>query len=71
MQLMYGDDFDESELTTQHQIFSTNFETHSHSITLQESIKFLQNLTTGQRNFLKQVCTVASIILVMPATCCE
>ena len=65
---MYGDDFDESELTTQLQIFSTNFETDSHPITLQESIKFLQHLTSGQRIFLRQVCTVASLILVMPAT---
>ena len=50
------------------QIFSTSFETDSHPITLQESIKFLQNLTSGQRIFLRQVCTVASLILVMPAT---
>ena len=39
-----GDDFDESELATQLQIFSTNFETNSHPVTLQESINFLQNL---------------------------
>jgi len=65
---LYGDDFDESELATQLQIFSTNFETNSHPVTLQESVNFLQNLTSGQRIFLKQVCTVASLILVMPAT---
>ena len=65
---LYGDDFNESDLTTQLQIFSTSFETDSHPITLQESIKFLQNLTSGQRIFLSQVCTVASLILVMPAT---
>ena len=65
---LYGDDFDESELTTQLQIYSTNFEMNSQPVTLQESINFLQNLTSGQRVFLKQVCTVASLILVMPAT---
>ena len=57
-----------SELTTQLQIYSTNFEMNSQPVTLQESINFLQNLTSGQRVFLKQVCTVASLILVMPAT---
>ena len=65
---LYGDDFDEDELTTQLQIFSTNFDTDIHPVTLQGSIKYLQNLTSGQRVFLRQVCTVASLILVMPAT---
>ena len=59
---------EKSKLSTQLQIFSTNFEIHSYPITLQESIKLLQNRTSGQRIFLRQVCTVASLILVMPAT---
>lgn len=65
---MYGDDLDESELMTQLQVFSTNFKLGGSPITLQETIKFLKNLSHGQRVFLKQVCTVVSLILVMPAT---
>ena len=65
---LYGDDLDKSEFMTQLQVFITNFEVNDNPITLQESIKFLQNLSHGQRVFLKQVCTIASLILVMPAT---
>ena len=35
---------------------------------LQEALAFLQGLSTGQRVFLKQVCFLTSLILVMPAT---
>jgi len=38
------------------------------TLSLQKSIKYLQNLISSQRVFLRQVCTVASLILVMPAT---
>jgi len=47
------------------QIFETNFST---AITQQEAISFVQNLSQGQKVYLKQVCTLVSLILVMPAT---
>lgn len=50
------------------QIVSTNFELASDPITLQESIKFLQNLSHGQGVFLKLECSVTSLVLVTPAS---
>ena len=44
------------------------FRYDDHPTTLQETIQLLQNFSHGQRVFLKQVCTVTSLILVMPAT---
>ena len=60
---LYGDNFDESELSTQLQIFSTNFETHSHPITLQESIKLLQNLTSGHLSNTLCFCSRKCLLL--------
>ena len=66
---MYGDDSNESELSTQLQIFGSSFSGVSNqSITLKESITFLRNLSLNQRVFYKQVCWLACLILVMPAT---
>ena len=64
----YGDDFNESELSTQLLIFGTNFATETHTITLQHALAFLQSLCQGQRAFFEQVCNVARLCLVMPAT---
>ena len=66
----YGNDFDESELSTQLQIFGTNFarEAQPSKITLQEAFTFLRTLSEGQRAFFRQVCFIARLILVMPAT---
>ena len=68
----YGDDLDESELITQLQIlgFSGVREdgSGSNKITLKEILTFLSNLSEGQRTFFKQVCSIARLILVVPAT---
>ena len=66
----YGNDFNESELSTQLQIFGTNFarEAQPGKVTLQEVFTFLRSLSEGQRAFFRQVCFVARLILVMPAT---
>ena len=63
---VYGDDFNEMELSTQLEIFATNF--HDKVTNIHDILKFLQGLSAGQRVFLKQVCFVARLILVMPAT---
>ena len=66
---MYGDDFNESENVTQLQIFRLSFSGVSNqSITLKESITLLLNLSLNQRVFYKQVCWLARLILLMPAT---
>ena len=52
-----GDDFNESELSTQLEVFGASFmkEGPQCKITLQEALAFLQGLSTGQRVFFKQV----------------
>ena len=66
----YGSDFNESELSTQLEIFGTSFTTEAHhcKTTLQEALIFLRSLSEGQRAFFRQVCFLARLILVMPAT---
>ena len=66
----YGDDFDNKELSTQLEIFSSTFirENEQQRITLREAIKSLHDLSAGHRTFYKQVCQVVKLILVMPAT---
>ena len=66
----YGDDFNESELSTQLQVFSSSFPRNEQSkiITLREILHFLQSLSKGQRVFYKQVCWIARLILVLPST---
>ena len=46
----YGNDFNESELSTQLQLFGTHFakESQPDKITLQEALMFLQSLSVGQ-----------------------
>ena len=64
----YGSDFDEYELSAQLEIFSSSFPTPGETITLKEVISFLRSLSVGQRAFYKQVCKIAKLVLVMPAT---
>ena len=66
----YGDDFNENELLTQLQIFTSSF-TEQHQgevITLQDIISFFKSLSKGQRLFYKQLCWVVRLILVLPST---
>ena len=52
----YGDDFNDSEFSTQLQIFSTSFTKgiQSHKTTLQEALEGLQSVSQGQQvNFLQ------------------
>lgn len=64
----YEDDFDAMELSTQLTIFSSSFTREGSRVTLREAIKYLQDLSAGERLFFKQVCRIAQLILVMPAT---
>ena len=57
----YGDDFKESELCTQLEIFGSCFSDKSSSTTLKEALAFLHELSTAQRNFYEQVCRVARL----------
>ena len=62
----YGDDFQETDLNTQLQIFGTKF--IGESCSLKDILAFLRGLSDGQRTFFQQVCRVAQLIIVMPAT---
>ena len=62
----YGDDFQETDFTTQLQIFGTKF--IGESCSLKDIIVFLHGLSDGQRTFFQKVCQVAQLIIVMPAT---
>ena len=67
----YGDDITEVELTTQPEILSARFAKEIQSdkpYTLKMILSFLCDLSAGQRVFFKQVCQVARLIIVMPAT---
>ena len=62
----YGDDFQETDLRTQLQIFGTKF--IGKSCSLKDILAFLRGLSDGQKAFFSQVCRVAQLIMVMPAT---
>ena len=66
---LYKDDVDKAELTTQLEIMGATLEKEEKSIkTTHELIHYLQSLTSGQRSLLSQVCKVARLLLVLPAT---
>ena len=62
----YGDDFQETDLNTQLQIFRTKF--IGESCSLKHILVFLHGLSDGQRTFFQQVYRVAQLIIVMPTT---
>ena len=63
----YSNDFDATKLSTQLEVLSASFTTDEHT-SLKDVLTFLRTLSTGQRSLFNQVCKVANIILVMPAT---
>ena len=62
----YGDDFQKTDLRTQLQIFGAKF--IGKSCSLKDILAFLRGLSDGQKAFFSQVCQVAQLIIVMPAT---
>ena len=63
----HNDDFDHNQLNMQLGILSSNIPCESAHY-LHSVIKYLQELSHAQRSLLTEVCTLASLILVMPAT---
>ena len=63
---MYGNDLNEIELLTQIEIFGTNF-IHE-KMNVHEIIKVLQGLSASQQVFFDQICCVARLLVVVPAT---
>ena len=68
----YKGDFNDKDLATQLEVFSTNYSSKDSickkTVTLQDVLSFLRTLSDSQRSFLKEVCAITWLILVMPAT---
>ena len=63
----YGDDFNQGELSTQLQIFSSSFP-HSDDEIKSAGLKDILSYPKGQKSFYRQICWIARLILVMPST---
>ena len=63
----YKGDFNRDQLSMQLGILSSNISSDS-AQDLQSILKYLQKLSQAERSLLSEVCTLASLILVMPAT---
>ena len=61
------DDFDATKLRMQLDILSANFP-HESVRNLHDVLPYLRELSPAQKSLMSEVCTLASLILVMPAT---
>lgn len=65
----YHDDIKPSDLNVQLQNLSTHFSRKDQgTVTLRDCLDYFQSLSAEQRSFYSEVCRVATLILVMPAT---
>ena len=64
----YKDDIDPELLNTQLSLLSCNLPPDSSPHHLASILQFLRKLTEAQRTLMSEVCKVAALILVMPAT---
>ena len=64
----YGDDFDSSQLSAQLQNFGTFFSGNAEKVSLHDCLVALQDMSSTQKEFFSEICTLARLILVMPAT---
>ena len=65
--------FHESDLNVhasemQLQIFATNFTMEGKNTSIKDILKYLGNISSAQRTLLSDICIIAKLILVMPAT---
>jgi len=63
----YKGDLDHEQLSIQLGVLSSNTSSDS-TQDLKSILKYLQNLSQAEKSLLSEVCTLASLILVMPAT---
>ena len=64
----YGDDFDSSQLSAQLQNFGTFFSGSAEKVSLHDCLVALQDMSSTQKEFFSEICTLTRLILVMPAT---
>ena len=64
----YGPDLNVHALEMQLQIFATNFIMERKKTSIKDILKYLRNISSAQRALLSEICIIAKLILVMPAT---
>ena len=64
----YGPDLNVHALEMQLQIFATNFIMEGKKTSIKDILKYLRNISSAQRALLSEICVIAKLILVMPAT---
>ena len=67
----YGDDMDSEQLSLQLNVMSTNLPEAVNVHDLSSVMQFLKDIPESQRQLISEVCTLAKLIQVMPAKCCE
>ena len=63
----YKDDFSEGQLKMQLEILSSNIP-HSSSHNLSSVLQYLRSLNSSQQALMSEVCKLAALVIVMPAT---
>ena len=64
----YRDDLDKFQLETQLNLLPVQFGRGNGKVSLEDTIKYLRNLTNAQKMFMSQVVSVTKLLLVAPAT---
>ena len=64
----YGDDLQASSLSAQLTTFGSQFTDSPDLVTLDDCLSYLQSLQIGAQSFFSEVCQVAKLLLVIPAT---
>ena len=65
---LYESDLNVHALKMQLQIFATNFTMKGKNTSFKDISKYLRNISSAQRTLLSEICIIAKLILVMPAT---
>ena len=64
----YKDDLNEEQLRPQLMVMSVNLPSDQTPHSLSSVLKYLREISDAQRSLMSEVCTLASLVLVMPAT---
>ena len=64
----YESDLNVHALEMQLQTFATNFTMEGKNTSINDTLKYLRNISSLQRTLLSEICIIAKLRLVMPAT---
>ena len=65
---LYESDLNVHALEMQLQIFATNFTMEGKNTIIKDILKYLRDISSAIRTLLSEICIIAKLILVMPAT---